>query len=224
LIVSLSINIAVEDDLSECILRKLAYHTRRGYSIKVRYPLGTLPGGSENPQNAAQKRGLSGYGQIRVNLSSFNKAAEAGTPFVVLTDLDIHVKCPGALLARWLKHQTPSSNLLFRVAVKEVEAWILADRTNLAVYLNINPQAIPAAPETIPDPKVEIVNLARTSLSSEIINDLVPAAGSTAEVGRYYERSLINFVRDYWDIDEAAKNAASLSKAVRALRMFAPKS
>jgi hypothetical protein len=192
-------------------------HHRRDLTVKARYPLKMLAGGVANVRNVKEKRGLSGYGQLRVNLPAFNKAAETGCPFVVLTDFDVHVRCPGQLLAFWLSGVCPSSNLLFRVAVKEVEAWLLADVTNMADFLAVDAAKIPLPIETIPDPKVEIVELARGSRSPEIVADLVPRAGSTAEVGRYFERSLMGFVRDVWDIDKAAHNSPSLLRALRAI-------
>jgi hypothetical protein len=159
---------------------------------------------------------------LKVNLLSFNNAANAGLPFVVLTDLDIHVKCPGQLLPKWLPNRTPSSNLIFRVAVKEVEAWLLGDSVNLANYLDVNPTDMPIAPEALPDPKVELVRLAGLSTSPTVRADMVPSTGSTAEVGPYFERMLINFVRHRWDIDAAAAKASSLVRALRALRSFRP--
>lgn len=186
-----SVNIVVEDSLSEIVLRRLINHRRRDLIVGTRYPLRPLPGGPQNPQNKKERRGLSGYGQIKVLLPAFNKAAQKGQPCIVLTDLDVHVSCPGQLLPLWLCGTAVSRNLLFRIAVKEVEAWLLADRKNLADFL-------------------------------EVDETMVPRLGSTAEVGRCFERSLIGFVHDRWDVNEAAKNSESLKKALKALSRFKP--
>jgi hypothetical protein len=132
------------------------------------------------------------------------------------------VKCPGDLLQKWLGKIAPNKNLIFRVAVKEVEAWLLADIPNFASCLAIEENKITKAVESLLDPKVEIVALARLSTSPHIIQDMVPPKGSTAEVGRCFDRVLINFVRNQWDIEEASKNSRSLSKAVNALKSFKP--
>ncbi|MDF2210039.1 hypothetical protein L1F28_15070 [Arthrospira platensis NCB002] len=42
--------------------------------------------------------------------------------YLVLTDLD-KSECPLAIINEWLKSQPKHPNLLFRVAVKEVESW-----------------------------------------------------------------------------------------------------
>lgn len=221
---AISVAIAVEDDLSESILRRLIQHRRRDLTVGVRYPLRPLPGGRNNPGNVAEIRGLSGFGQIKVSLPAFNNAAATGRPYIVLTDLDIHVRCPGQLLAAWLPRVTPSPNLIFRVAVKEVEAWLLADRVNLAEHLHVNLHKMPIRVERLKDPKVKIVKLVQYSSSDEIQQDMLPENGSTAEVGRCFERVLLNFVRQHWDIDQAASNSRSLTRAIAAIDRFVPQS
>lgn len=214
-----SVSIAVEDPLSERVLRRLINHTRRDWTVGARYPLKALAGGRLNPQNIAEKRGLSGYGQIRAQLPAFNNLAKV-KPFIILTDLDIHVTCPGDLWAKWQPRTAKNPNLLFRVAVKEVEAWLLADRSNIADFLEVPIGNVPVDAEAAENPKLEIVNLARLSPSSEVQHALVPPAGSVAEVGRSFDSKLIQFSTDYWDIDEAAKKSPSLRRAVAALKRF----
>lgn len=165
--------------------------------VKTRYPLKELPGGEANVQNVAERRGLSGYGQLRVNLPAFNAAAEHGQRFIVLTDLDVHVQCPGQLISSWLPSVNPSPNLTFRVAVKEVEAWLLADSANLAAFLAVDAAMMPSAVESLADPKLEIVRIASSSRSPDVISDLVPKVGSTAEVGRDIWRQYA-VRRDHW--------------------------
>lgn len=49
---------------------------------------------------------------------------------------------------------------------------------------------------------------------------MVPLPGSSVEVGRSFEMKLRQFVKDSWDIAEAAKNSNSLTRAVAALQRF----
>lgn len=210
--------IAVEDDLSEAVLRRLLDSTRRLFSVQARYPLRT-------PAQKAARRAegitdLSGYGFLKRNLAAFNLAA-ARCAHIVLTDMDVHARCPGEVLPLWLPEQ-PHRNLIFRVAVREVETWLLADARNFAHYLGISWSDIPANVEQIMDPKETIVDLARRSTHPEIVADLVPAAGSSSAVGRYFSRSLLNFARNRWDLDDASRGSRSLAKAIRALRRFKP--
>jgi len=110
------VHLAVEDDLSEAVIRRLLLDTGREYAI------GTVFG-----------RG--GFGYLRSRAKNWNAAAAAGTPVLLLTDLDQH-PCPPVLIDDWLDIE-PHSNLIFRVAVREVESWLLADREGLADFLGI---------------------------------------------------------------------------------------
>jgi hypothetical protein len=202
--------IAVEDDLSDAVLRRLLDHVRRGFGVRARYPLPALPHLKPSP---------TGYGAIKANARAFNLAA-ASTPHILLTDLDV-ANCAPDLIHAWLGGP-PHPNLLLRVAVREVEAWLLADGNNFAHFLSVPSRLLPANAEAVPDPKLEIVTLARQSIDPIIQNDLVPRPGSTAVTGRYFNRCLSNYVRTLWDVDEAAKRSDSLNRALAALKRFKP--
>lgn len=107
------INLAIEDSLSEVVLRRLLAHANREYAIGTAY-------------------GRTGFGYLRRTIEGWNRAAKS-IPFAVLTDLDM-LPCPGELVTSWLptRHHP---NLLLRVAVREVEAWLLADAENLQLIL-----------------------------------------------------------------------------------------
>ena len=107
------VHLAVEDDLSEAVIRKLLFDTGRSYAI------GTVFG-----------RG--GYGYLRSRVKTWNAAAAAGTPILLLTDLD-QLPCPSGLIHDWLEAE-PHANLIFRVAVREIESWLLADREGFADF------------------------------------------------------------------------------------------
>ncbi len=202
--------IAVEDDLSDAVLRRLLHHVRRGFQVRARYPLPTLPHLKPQP---------SGYGYLKAHVGAFNLAA-AGTPHLLLTDLDVAV-CAPKLIQEWIGGAL-HPNFVLRVAVREVEAWLLADLDNMAAFLNLAPKDLPANVETVARPKVEIVRLAALSPDDEVRDNLVPRPGSTATTGRLFTRSLIGYVRDRWDVDAAAGNADSLDRALKALRSFKP--
>ncbi len=200
--------IAVEDDLSDAVVRRLLDHVRRRFQVRARYPLPTLP--HLRPE-------ASGFGYLRTNVRAFNNAA-AATPHFVLTDLDVSA-CAPELIQEWTGGML-HPNFILRVAVREVEAWLLADTHNLAEFLRLPPVDIPADVESIPQPKEEIVRLALLSPDAEIRDNLAPRPGSTATTGRLFTRTLVGYVKDLWDIDAAADNANSLERALRALRSF----
>ena len=61
----------------------------------------------------------SGYGFLKINITAFNEAAK-DIPYLILTDLDDN-PCAATLGASWLKSKM-HPNLIFRVAIREVEA------------------------------------------------------------------------------------------------------
>lgn len=194
------VNLVVEDSLSESATRALLVATGRSYCVSTPF-VGH------------------GYGYIKTRINGFNRAAQ-GIPFVVLTDLDT-AECAPALMDEWLTGpQHP--NLLFRVAVREVEAWLLADRSSIARFLGIQVDLVPQTYDNDPDPKRTLINLARRSPYGELRRDIVPRANSTSQQGPGYNARMVEFVQQHWSVDSAALHSASLAKALGALRRFEP--
>ena len=101
---NIPIVIAVEDYLSEAVLRVMFMQSTRAYAV-------------------GNCLGRKGSGYLKKKIKGFNQVAK-GIPFFVLTDLD-QTDCPPLLIGKWLsipKHE----NLLFRIAVREIESWLLA--------------------------------------------------------------------------------------------------
>jgi len=195
------VHLAVEDDLSESIVRRLLDDTSRDYCI------GTVFG-----------RG--GFGYLKNRANNWNAAAAAGTPILLLTDLDQR-PCPSELIESWLDSE-PHANLMFRVAVREVESWLLADRDGLADFLGIRTALVPFEPDDIPDPKQSLVNLARRSRIRVLRESIVPRLGSTAVQGPDYNSCLGDFVRNSWNRNAAAERSPSLARAWERLMNFQP--
>ncbi len=158
---SIPVNLAVEDALSESVLRKLLASANQHYAVGTCYSEG-------------------GFGYLKRTIGGFNHAAR-GTPFVVLTDLD-NAKCAPSLIHDWLS-ESRHTNLLFRVAVREVEAWLLADRAAIATFLRVARARVSKSPESLPDPKRELIRLASHSRSRDIRDDIVPPRGSPRTQG-----------------------------------------
>jgi hypothetical protein len=194
------INLAVEDALSEAVLREMLKQSQRPFLV------GTSLG---NQGNSYLKRIIPGL----------NNAAK-GMPYLVLTDLD-NAECPPALISNWLS-QPKHPNLLFRVAIREVEAWLLAHREAFAKFLGIAIELIPNDVDAIPNPKQSLIDLARKSRKRSLRDAIVPAPNSTATIGKYYNPQLIQFVQQSWQIDSAQKNSSSLQRAMNAIMSFEP--
>ena len=198
---SIPVNLAIEDRLSEAVLRRLLHYSARGYAVGTVY-------------------GRTGFGYLRKTVCGWNRAAR-GIPFVILTDLD-EADCAPGLIRDWLKPDSQHPNLLFRVAVREVEAWLLSDPDHLADYLRVRRSRMPTGPDNLVDPKMTLVDLARTSRSADVRARIVPRTGSTAKQGPDYNACLTGFVTTSWTIEEARMNSPSLNRMVSRLAAFTP--
>lgn len=194
------INLAVEDDLSEIVMRTVLGHVDREYEVATVY-------------------GRGGFGYLKKTCPGWNAGAPY-MPYLLLTDLDSY-PCPPALLNDWLKVPM-NPNFVFRIAVKEVEAWLLADRGNMAKFLSVSDAIVPGNCDLIANPKRALVQLARRSRSRAIREGIPPRNGSTASQGGGYNSLLIPFVRDVWNIETARAASPSLNGAVQKLIAFNP--
>lgn len=194
------VNLAVEDDLSESVLRVMLRQSPRRYAVGTCYARG-------------------GFGYLRKTIHGFNNAAK-GTPFLILTDLDI-AKCPPALIQEWLR-QPRHPNLLLRVAVREVESWLLADRGAFAKYLGISAHILPNDSDSISDPKEFLIGLARKSPYAALRKDIVPPKGSKREQGPDYNGRLSWFVWNRWNVRRAQKCSSTLRRTISKLVSFSP--
>lgn len=79
---NIPINLAVEDDLSEVVLKQMLIQSQRSFIVG----------------DCLKKRG---FGYLKKNITGLNKAAQ-GMPYLVLTDLD-KASCPLEIISTWLK-------------------------------------------------------------------------------------------------------------------------
>jgi hypothetical protein len=121
---------AVEGDLDEVVLRRIAEHL--GFSIGPVY-------------------GRKGKPYLLQTLSGYNNAARF-SPWIVVLDLDRDYGCAPSALAAWLPQ--PTAHMFCRVAVRAVEAWLLADRDRIAAMLGVTPQQISRNPDSLDDQSV----------------------------------------------------------------------
>lgn len=158
-----------------------------------------------------------GSGNIRSGLPKFRNASRA-MPHVIVTDLDRY-DCPPTLLGHWGVVGSPG-RLLFNVAVRETEAWLLADRDALAGMLGIRTAKIGQHPELEADPKRTLVNLARKCRRRRLRDELVPTDGSSNQIGPAFNARMSQYVRDSWNVDVARAAAPSLARVIDRLAAF----
>lgn len=107
--------------------------------------------------------------------------------------------------------------MILRLAVREVESWLLADREGAARFLAVPPREIPSNPDDLPDPKRFLISLARRSERRSVIEALVPAPGSTARVGKLYVSELSSYALRGCDVKAAREQSSSLNACLQAL-------
>ena len=157
-----------------------------------------------------------GFGYLKKQAPAFNNAAK-GCPFLLLTDLD-RCPCPPQLIEEWLgrpKHP----HLLLRVAVREVESWLLGDQAGLGAFLGLRKAFCFQNPEQLTDPKQELLKLALCSPRKVMREALAwkdEASGRLFQ-GPDYNATLAKFVSKQWDIEAARKECRSLGRLFLAL-------
>ncbi|HEV3257886.1 MAG TPA: hypothetical protein VG013_13455 [Gemmataceae bacterium] len=175
---------------------------------------------SETGAVLGQVYGLSGKDQIVKRLNRYNQSARR-SPWVVLLDLDRDESCAPAGCRLWLKE--PEPNLCFRLVVRAVEAWLLADREALAKFLRVAAARVPRNPEQLDDPKRVVVSLARHSRSRQLRADMVPEPSSGRTTGPRYAQRLTEFAEKHWRPAVAAKHADSLRRCRQRLNELVEK-
>ena len=153
---------------------------------------------------------------FEARLRRFNEAARHA-PWFALCDLD-REECAPVRRRRYLPD--PAPGICFRIAVRTVEAWFLADRKGIARFLRVAKGSVPAAPEEEPDPKSSLVALARRSRSRAVWEGLAPSAGDRRSVGAEYALMMSEFARDHWSPRRAADHAPSLRRTIERCRRF----
>lgn len=183
--------LAVEDRLSDAVATKIL----ETFGIKI-----------------VKRIGFQGKSDLERKTPELNRAAN-GIAVFMLTDLDSPRDCPPRLIRSWTR-DTLNPKFFFRVAVMEIESWVMADRMGFAAFLSIPLHRIPSPTDNILNPKEFLVSLARKSKKKAVREALVPAQGATLSVGNEYNTLLSEFVRDYWDLERAASVSPSLKRTL----------
>ena len=159
--------------------------------------------------------GLRGNQSVRRRMRDFNEIARHLGPSIVFTDLDRPESCPVELVRDWTNRLRIAPNLLLRVAVMEIEAWLIADRQSFAEWLGISVGIVPRSPDDVHDPKQELIQLARRSRKRELREALVRSLpDGLFRPGPGYNDYLGSFVAQLWKPETARLNSPSLNRAI----------
>ena len=178
---------AVEGDFDEAVLRRLV--EEEGAVLDRLY-------------------GRKGNQHLKQRLKGYDRSAHR-SPWVVLMDID-NADCAPLLRAECLP--TPARYMCFRVAVRAIETWLLADSQSIARFLSVPVSRVSLSPEMLDNPKQSMVELARRSRRRDIREGIVPRPGSGRTVGPLYTSQLIEFVQTRWKPEIAAQKSDSLRR------------
>jgi len=191
--------LVVEDALSEAVMRKII--ATAGEHLEIDRPIVTR-----------------GSGNMRRDIQRFREGSRA-IPHIVVADLD-RIACAPALREQWNLTKVPDT-MLFSVAVREVEAWLLADREGISALLGIASHRVVQNPELEDDPKRTLVNLARRCRARKLREELVPVQGSVNQVGPVFNDRMAQFVVDVWSVERARLASPSLERTLVRIQDFA---
>lgn len=187
------VTLATEDPVSEAVGRRLI----KDYGGEL---------------EVIESLGGKGFGYLRSHLPNFRAIARF-RPVLLITDLD-RTRCPPIMLDDWLGPAARQRTLLFRIAVREIESWLLADRVALAAFLGVAARDIARTPESLADPKQSLLRACRRAPRT-VRHDMLAHRGSLASQGIRYNSRLCEFVRERWSPERAANSSHSLQRARR---------
>jgi hypothetical protein len=160
--------------------------------------------------------GKAGKDYLRNRIQDYNNAARF-TPWVVLVDLDREADCAASLCRSWLLE--PAPKLMLRVAVRALEAWLLADKEAISDYFGVSQDRVPITPDDEPDPKRSLIELARHSKQPRIREAMTPSRDR--RVGPLYSLLMTEFIERHWRPEIAAERSDSLRRCRLRLRELA---
>ncbi len=188
--------LATEDELSEQVGHILAEEA--GFAV----------------ENCFRKQG---FGYLKSRIPNFFQIA-ARQPVILITDLD-RVTCPLTLMNEWFNGRTKPNRLIFRVAVREIESWLLADHIGIKSLMGMRISNLPLNPDSLIDPKRHLLQIAKKA-PREVREDLLPQTGAISSQGLGYNSRMCAFARDAWSPARAAERSPSLERARRNLRQL----
>jgi hypothetical protein len=165
--------------------------------------------------------GKHGVDYVKNKAQAFSVFGQYSDMLILADFMDMNAACPPQ--ARQMLVANIPAKALVRLAVNEIESWMMASRTELASYFNISAARIPAVPDQVVDPKQTLVNLARASNRGKIRRMFVPKPGISSVVGEGYVDGFQEFMASHWDLASARAASPSLATFVqRAQQVFTP--
>jgi hypothetical protein len=164
------------------------------------------------PFEVKQRLVSGGESKFRQKIPAMNNVAENVMPVLMIADAD-QAACVVEQRNSWLP-SNPSARLAMRLAVREAEAWVLADHIGLSTFANVSKDIFPAQPEQEIDPKQTLLGIIKKCKRRDLRDEMLPQKGATSPVGLGYNIHMRDFVEKCWSAERAAWRAPSLARAI----------
>jgi hypothetical protein len=184
------IALATEDQLSEAIALRLISEVQQ-------------------PHEVTHTLRRHGFGYLRSKMDSWCQMAELQI-MMVLMDLD-QANCLVTFRDQWLAARPLPAGLVFRIAVREVESWVLADHQAMRQLVG-KKGVLPTQPDELPDPKQALLGLGKTAPKS-VRDDLIKTIDGQLRQGLGYNALLTHWINTAWSPERAAERSPSLARA-----------
>jgi hypothetical protein len=126
------------------------------------------------------------------------------------------------LIQKWTKGAPLPRKLFFRVAVREVESWLLADHEAMKILLENKGKlkgTLPLQPDTLKDPKAELLTLLK-KVRKYVRDEVVRLGSGGFSQGVAYNATLVKWIGEHWLPDRAAARSGSLNRLLVRLSSF----
>lgn len=198
--VARAIHLATEDELSEAVGTRLIDEWKGHLAVDLRF-----------------RRGGNGY--LRSSIRKFAEIARI-TPLLIITDLD-QLSCPLELRATWFGKLKSPRDLVLRIAVREIEAWLLADIDAIrGLFGDRATRRLPDNLDAIREPKQLLLRIASYAPRA-VREDICVEQGGVASQGLGYNARLCQLVSASWCPARAASRSESLRRARASIRSLA---
>lgn len=160
---------------------------------------------------AAPAVNTGGVTKLRASLRRYENQARHVQPVLCVADTD------GQCALEWLRQWRPpdaTPTLILRLAVREAESWVLADRAGFAASMQVPAGRIGRAVDELADPELHVLQLVRGS-KGRVLREEMVSATDPCKQGSGYNLHLCHFVRTTWDVARARAALRSLAGAVR---------
>jgi hypothetical protein len=136
-----------------------------------------------------------GVDQFWGRIGKFNEAARRVGVVFALADHD-GPGCAGEKVRKRVPGR--HADLVLRLSVFELEAWLMADAVALGAFLRVPEGKFPREPDGVVDAKGCLVALARGSAKPEVRRGMVPKEGYSAVPGAQYSAMMEEFIVRRW--------------------------